>query len=34
MKAYSTDLHQKIIDAYKNGEGSLRVIAKRFDATL
>jgi transposase-like protein len=34
MKAYSTDLRQKIIDAYKNGEGSLRVIAKRFSVSL
>ena len=34
MKAYSTDLRQKIIDAYKNGEGSLRDIAKRFSVSL
>ena len=34
MKTYSTDLRQKIIDAYKNGEGSLRVIAKRFSVSL
>jgi len=34
MKPYSTDLRQKIIDAYKNGEDSLRVIAKRFSVSL
>jgi transposase len=34
MKTYSTDLRQKVIDAYKNGEGSLRVIAKRFSVSL
>ena len=34
MKAYSIDLRQKIVDAYKNGEGSLRDIAKRFSVSL
>ncbi len=34
MKTYSTDLRQKIIDAYKKGEGSLRDIAKRFSVSL
>ena len=34
MKTYSTDLRQKIIDAYKNSEGSVRVIAKRFSVSL
>src|SRR5690349_14323602 len=30
MKAYSTDLRQRIVDAYKNGEGSVRELAGRF----
>jgi len=34
MKPYSTDLRQKIVDAYKNGEGSFRAIAKRFSVSL
>ncbi len=34
MKAYSTDLRQRVVDAYKNGEGSLRNIAKRFSVSL
>ena len=34
MKPYSTDLRQKIVDAYKKGEGSLRAIAKRFSVSL
>ncbi|MBW4586415.1 hypothetical protein G7B40_035780 [Aetokthonos hydrillicola Thurmond2011] len=29
MKPYSTDLRQKLIDAYNNGEGSQRQLAKR-----
>ncbi len=32
MRAYSTDLRQKIIDAY-NSEGSFRNIAKRFSVS-
>ncbi|MBW4457378.1 MAG: IS630 transposase-related protein [Nostoc indistinguendum CM1-VF10] len=34
MKAYSTDLRQKVIDAYKNQEGSQRHLAKRFSVSL
>lgn len=34
MKAYSTDLRQKVIDAYKNQEGSQRNLAKRFSVSL
>ncbi len=34
MKAYSFDLRQKIIDAYKNKEGSYRQLAKRFRVSL
>lgn len=30
MKPYSTDLRQKIVDSYKNEEGSIRQLAKRF----
>lgn len=30
MKAYSVDLRQKIVDAYKQNEGSQRELAKRF----
>lgn len=30
MKAYSIDLRQKIVDAYKQKEGSQRELAKRF----
>lgn len=30
MKAYSSDLRQKIIDAYENKEGSIRQLAQRF----
>lgn len=30
MKAYSTDLRQRIVDAYKKGEGSVRELAQRF----
>jgi hypothetical protein len=34
MKAYSTDLRQKVIDAYKNQEGSQRNLASRFSVSL
>ncbi|MCC5634302.1 transposase [Nostoc sp. CHAB 5844] len=34
MKAYSTDLRQKVIDAYENQEGSQRNLAKRFSVSL
>ena len=34
MKAYSTDLRQKVIDAYNNKEGSQRQLAKRFSVSL
>ncbi len=34
MKPYSNDLRQKVIQAYQNQEGSLRVIAKRFKVSL
>jgi transposase len=34
MKAYSTDLRQKIIDAYNNKEGSQRQLAKQFSVSL
>lgn len=30
MKAYSLNLRKKIIDTYKNGEGSVRQVAQRF----
>ena len=30
MKAYSVDLRQKIIETYKNKEGSIRGVAERF----
>lgn len=30
MKAYSTDLRQKIIDTYNNQEGSIRQVSVRF----
>jgi transposase len=33
MKAYSNDLRQKILDAYMNGEGSIREVAKRFSVS-
>jgi transposase len=29
-KPYSTDLRSKIIEAYNNEEGSIRLLAKRF----
>lgn len=34
MKADSTDLRQKVIDAHKNEEGSQRQLAKRFSVSL
>lgn len=34
MKAYSLDLRQKVIDAYKRQEGSQRQLAKRFSVSL
>ncbi|MBW4592880.1 MAG: hypothetical protein KME46_08140 [Brasilonema angustatum HA4187-MV1] len=34
MKTYSTELRQKIIDAYNNEEGSQRQLAKRFSVSL
>jgi transposase len=34
MRPYSNDLREKIIQAYQNGEGSLRGIAKRFLVSL
>ncbi len=33
-KAYSIDLRQKIIDAYENDEGSMRILAKRFKVSF
>ena len=34
MKAYDQDLRQKIIDAFRNREGSYRNLAKRFHVSL
>ena len=34
MKAYDQDLRQKIIDAFRNREGSYRKLAKRFHVSL
>ncbi len=34
MKPYSNDLRQKIVEAYENGEGSFRKVAKRFSVSL
>lgn len=34
MKAYSTDLRQKVVDAYNHQEGSQRQLAKRFRVSL
>ncbi|MEH2184022.1 helix-turn-helix domain-containing protein [Nostoc sp.] len=34
MKAYSTDLREKVINAYNNQEGSQRELAKRFSVSL
>ena len=33
MKPYSLDLRQKIFDACKNGEGAIRTLAERFEAS-
>ncbi len=30
MKPYSSDLRQKVVDAYQNNEGSIRKLAQRF----
>ena len=30
MKPYSSDLRQKVVDAYENNEGSIRQLAQRF----
>jgi len=32
--AYSIDLRQKVVDAYKNKEGSMRILAKRFKVSF
>ncbi len=34
MNPYSLDLRQKIVEAYENGEGSQRQLAKRFHVSL
>ncbi len=34
MKAYSSDLRQKVIDAHNNQEGSQRKLATRFSVSL
>lgn len=34
MGPYSIDLRQRIVDAYRNGEGSMREIAERFAVVL
>lgn len=34
MKAYSTDLRQKVVEAYNNQEGSQRQLAKRFRVSI
>ena len=31
MKAYSIDLRQKVLETYKNKEGSIRQVSQRFD---
>ncbi|OAD22458.1 protein containing Paired box protein [Candidatus Thiomargarita nelsonii] len=33
-KPYSRDLRHKIIEAYKNGEGSMRQLGKRFKVSV
>lgn len=33
MKPYSCDFRQKILNAYRNGEGSIRELAKRFSVS-
>jgi transposase len=34
MGPYSVDLRQRIVDAYRNGEGSMREMADRFTVAL
>ena len=34
MKAYSTDLRQKIIEAYQRGQGTQRAIAEFFGVSV
>jgi transposase len=34
MKAYSTDIRSKVLEAYQRGEGSQRELAARFDVSL
>ncbi len=34
MKPYSNDLRQKVVEAYKKGEGSMRKLARRFSVSL
>ena len=34
MKAYSTDLRQKIIEAYQRGQGTQRAIAELFGVSV
>lgn len=34
MKAYSTDLREKVMNAYNNREGSQRELAQRFSVSL
>jgi transposase len=34
MRAYSTDLRERIVRAYENGEGTQRELAERFDVSL
>jgi transposase len=34
MKAYSLDLRQRILEAYLNGEGSIRDLARRFKVSF
>ena len=34
MRAYSSDIREKIVHAYENSEGSQREIARRFDVSL
>ena len=34
VRAYSSDIREKIVHAYENSEGSQREIARRFDVSL
>ncbi len=34
MRPYSNDLRQKVVDAYQNGEGTMRALARRFSVSL